>query len=250
MPTTTRRGALKLIGLGFGGAAIAPSVLLTACKEAATTPGYSYQTFSELQAATLRLIQDAILPKTDTPSASEVGSVEFTDVYITHALTPEERETMLYGLDRFRDKLKTEHNVEVEEATPEQVEAMMDTYFVNYEAPTDATDDERTMEIEGNTVKTAPAGGMDTSAVAAAEEGAALAEELGGSDTTGQGKVVRKDDATEINGVLTGVRWLTIESYFQSEQIGENVLNYLEVPGQWHGQVPMSEIPGGKAYSL
>lgn len=243
MPHTSRRSALKLIGLGLGGTAIAPSLLLSACREAAADPSYSYQTFSDDQAKALRIIQDTIIPKTDTPSASELGSVQFADAYITHGYSPEERETFLYRLDRFAAKLKDEHGSDLDGVTPEQVGAMMDTYFVNYVAPEKA-DEKRSIEIEGHKLETnAVSGGQDTTSV---DDGRT---EL---NTHGQveGAVARGEDKDELNGLLTGLRSLTLESYFASEEVGENVLNYQEVPGKWVGQLPLSEMPGGKAWSL
>ena len=150
MATTTRRDALKYIGLGLGSAAIAPSVLFQACKSASTDAGYSFASLSSLQATALRLIQDTILPKTDTPSASEVGSVEFADTYITHGFTAKERNRFLYQLDRFAARLKDDQGADLEGATPEQMAGMMETYFVNYEAP---AEDGLSMEIEGNKIE-------------------------------------------------------------------------------------------------
>ncbi len=231
MAMTTRRDALKFIGLGFGGAAIAPSILFQSCKTAATDPTYSYATFSDLQATAMRLIQDTILPKTDTPSASEVGSVQFADAYITHGFKPKERNRLLYQLDRFAERLKADHGGDLESATPEQMSAMMDTYFVGYKAPEKKG---LSMEIEGNKIT------KEESKTAESEGDMNTHEQV--EDATYNEAMAEGDDL-EINDLLTKLRWMTMESYYASEYIGEEVLNYVEVPGKWVGQMPISELP-------
>ena len=225
---TSRRNALKILGLGGLTTAIAPAVLLQACKEAASTAAektYSFLTLNADQAATLKLIQDAIIPRTDTPSASDVGSVEFFDTYVTHGYEPKDRARVLYQLDRFAAKVK-EQGVELADATDTHVGALMSAFFVDYVAPEEDADTK--IEIEGNTI--------DASA-----EGAEGEEPM----------VEYGEDPEELNALLTGIRWITMESYFQSEEIGENVLNYDEVPGKYIGQMPMSELPRpGMSWSL
>ena len=255
--TTSRRGALKAIGLGLGSAAIAPAVLFQACKTAADEATGLYSSLSGVQAKALRLIQDTILPKTDTPSASEMGSVEFVDTYITHGFTPRERSRLLYQLDRFAGRLQSEHGGDLDGATPEQLAAMMDTYFVNYEAP---EEEGLTMEIEGNKIKKdAPAGGdNDPAAIIAKRKAAATTGEGEGDMNTHEqaeqstySEAVAGPDEVEINDLLTKLRYMTMESYFASEYIGEEVFNYEEVPGRWVGQMPLSELPKpGIAWSL
>jgi hypothetical protein len=215
---------LKFIGLGSITTAIAPAVLLQACKEAAavSADGYTYTALNASQAAVVKAIQDTIIPRTDTPSASDVGSVEFLDTYMTHAYAPEDKEGMLHRLNLFASKLKDEHSVKAAGATEEQMGAMMEQYFVNYKAPKQATDVQ--MEIEGNTIDSE---GADTD----------VAYEY-------------KDDAYEINSLLAGIRWITLESYFQSEEVGTEVLNYLPVPGPYIGQMPIADLPNGRNWSL
>ncbi len=258
MGTTTRRDALKFIGLGIGSAAIAPSVLFQACKKATTDATYSYATFSGLQASALRLIQDTILPKTDTPSASEMGSVEFADAYVTHGFKEKERNRLLYQLDRFAERLKTDHGGDMDNATPEQMASMMDTYFVKYKAPENK---EFTVEIEGNKVtkvdKSKDADDKKGDELGEDSEIVETAEGAGDMNTHEQAEnntyneAVAGNDELELNDLLTKLRWMTMESYFLSEYIGEEVLNYEEVPGRWVGQLPISELPrAGRAWSL
>ena len=56
-------------------------------------------------------------------------------------------------------------------------------------------------------------------------------------------EAIAGEDSLEINDLLTKLRWMTMESYYASEHVGEEVLNYDEVPGKWIGQFPMSELP-------
>lgn len=256
---TSRRGALKLIGLGGIGTALAPAFLVQACREAATESGYAYQTLSAEQAVTLGAIQDAILPaSTDAagaavPSATQVGSVEFFDTYLTHGYEEADRERMLYRLDKFADLTEAEQGARPANATPEQIGAMLNAYYMEYEAPEIA---DNTMEIEGNVVERrsddpeALAAQGEASRDSDAEEGAIATSEELGTHTQVEESITYADDPTELNGLLTGLRYLTLESYFQSEYVGENVLNYLEVPGEYVGVVPMSEVPNGRAWSL
>jgi len=222
MSTTSRRNVLKFIGLGGITTAIAPTVLLQACKEAATTAqAYTFSTLSAGQAATVKAIQDLIIPRTDTPSASDVGSVEFLDTFITHAYKPADRKRMLHQLDVFAAKLKEAHSVAPGDASEGQLSELMDAFFVNYSAPEKP---EVEMEIEGNKIEN-------------------VKED---SDEA----VVYEDDATELNNLLKGIRGLTLESYFQSEKVGTEVLNYLPVPGPYIGQMPISDLPNGRNWSL
>ena len=77
-----RRDALKNIGLTAGLIIATPSVisLLNSCN---TNPNNWNPTFlNKDQASMLMNLIDVIIPKTDTPSASEVNVVEFLDYYI------------------------------------------------------------------------------------------------------------------------------------------------------------------------
>ena len=241
--THSRRNVLKFIGLGGITTAVAPGVLLQACREAASAgPALGFSTFNALQAKTLGAIQDAILPRTDTPSATDVGSVQFADTWLTHGYKAADRERFLYRLDKFTELAEAD-GADVENLTGAQVEALLDRYYVDYEPIEKETTE---MEIEGNTVER--------------KRSEALKEVTGGNASDDnienaaneqvEEAIQYEDDGTEVNGLLADVRWMTLESYFQSEEVGENVLNYLEVPGGWDGDFPMSEVPNGRAWSL
>ena len=54
---------------------------------------------SDAHIALVRAIADTIIPRTDTPSATDVGVHGFVDVIVTEQITDEQRTSILAGLD-------------------------------------------------------------------------------------------------------------------------------------------------------
>lgn len=94
-----RRDVLKYTSLSFGYLATAGAVsaLVSGCK---VEPKIDFEPkfFSLDEASTVRTIVDAIFPKTETPSASEVGVVEFTDSMLGEVAGEEEKGLFKQGL--------------------------------------------------------------------------------------------------------------------------------------------------------
>lgn len=91
-----RRDILKYTAYATGAALSAPLItsILSGCKSDIDTgtSGYIPQFFSKSQFKNLGRIIDVILPKTDSPSATEVGVDQMMD-HMAHAVfTPEEQE--------------------------------------------------------------------------------------------------------------------------------------------------------------
>ena len=86
-----RREALKNIGLTAGFVVATPSVfsLLQSCTSEAETWTPLFFTLEE--GVILKAIADTILPKTDTPSATEVNVPEFLDRYVKEILSDEDQ---------------------------------------------------------------------------------------------------------------------------------------------------------------
>ena len=244
---TSRRSALKFLGLGGITTAIAPGVLLQACQDAAVADAAgqaAYKTLDAAQAKTLGMIQDVILPRTDTPSATDVGSVAFVDTWLTYGYKEADRDRFLYRLGKFGDLLEKDEQVTVADLDAARAEIMMKRYFADFES---AGEGDNIMEIEGNKVERKEKDDADE-----VFEGQRELEERRelGTHTQVEETIVYADDATEVNELLTGLRWMTLESFYQSKEIGMNVLNYEPVPGKYIGKLPMSEVPNGYAWSL
>jgi hypothetical protein len=96
----SRREAIRRAALMLG-VALTPSLLSTAlqAQSGATTtvPGLRY--LSESQRATVAIIAERILPRTDTPGATDVGVPAFVDLMLGKYSTESERQVFTAGLD-------------------------------------------------------------------------------------------------------------------------------------------------------
>lgn len=67
----------------------------------------------------------------------------------------------------------------------------------------------------------------------------------------GEAAMAVKDQNNEVAPFFFALKQATLLGFFTSEKVGEEVLNYLPIPGGYQGDVPMSEIPqGGRAWSF
>lgn len=67
----------------------------------------------------------------------------------------------------------------------------------------------------------------------------------------GKAAMVIKDQKNEVEPFFFLLKEITLLGFFTSEKVGEEVLNYLPIPGGYYGDIPMSEIPKrGRAWSI
>jgi hypothetical protein len=64
---------------------------------------------SDAHMALVRAIADTIIPRTDTPSATDVGVPDFVDVIVTEQASDDERAKALAGLDALEAKAVSTH---------------------------------------------------------------------------------------------------------------------------------------------
>jgi hypothetical protein len=111
-----RRELLKYTGMviGFSAAAGSLASLVSSCKpgdknataEAKEKDNWTPSTLSAEQFAWVTLIADTMLPKTKTPSASELGVDRFVDLLLTDWAAPDTKQLFINGLDNFDGKAK------------------------------------------------------------------------------------------------------------------------------------------------
>src|ERR1043166_4520356 len=94
-----RREALQLLATGAI-LQLAPAKMAGLLREARAALGTetSFRTLNPHEAATVSLISDLIIPRTETPGASDVGVPQFVDLILTEWYTEDERTHFLHGL--------------------------------------------------------------------------------------------------------------------------------------------------------
>lgn len=214
-----RRIALKNMGMAFGLTVATPTLisLLQSCQgeqEITWTPVF----FTPEQGAVLTQLVDIIIPKTDTPSASEVQVHVFLDRYVNEVSSMADQQLMKVGLNALiAQALKVSGNSDSSDLSAEDLEAVLAPAL----APKSTEESTRLSEaiseynliIDGNSE-------------------AVIADELAST------------------WFAQNLRGSVIWAYKTSEYIGEEVLAYLPVPG---GYVPcgdLNELTGGRAWSL
>jgi hypothetical protein len=213
-----RRKALKNMGLAMGYTVATPTLIsiMQSCKSEAVmewTPDF----FTKDHGTVLTKLVDIILPKTDTPSASEVQVNLFIDRFINEVFDKEQQVFLKMLTNRFMEKALTDSGEEkVTDIREEQLEKTLATVLK-------ITKEEETKNEEAVEAYTA-----------------AVAE----------GKEPVLDDAVASHAFASNLRNMTIMGYKTSEYVGEEVLSYLPVPGPYVACGDLEELTGGKAWSL
>jgi len=78
--------------------------------------------------ALVKAIGDTIIPRTDTPSATDVGVHKFVDVIVNEYLSDTERVATLAGLDAIDARARTESNVTFARLSADKRSAMIDSF--------------------------------------------------------------------------------------------------------------------------
>ncbi|NQZ43075.1 MAG: gluconate 2-dehydrogenase subunit 3 family protein [Flavobacteriaceae bacterium] len=214
-----RRTALKNMGMVFGYAVATPTVLgiVQSCKGKEVvdwTPSF----FSKEQGAVLHSLLDILLPKTDTPSATEVNVHLFIDQFANEVLPVEQGEMMKMMFEKFGNALLANAGKEsLSDLDEEEISPVFAKYLTK-----------RTQEQEE-----------------AHEE--AMNQFV---EATMAGETATLDDEVACYLFANNLRDITIWGYRSSEYVGEEVLAYLPIPGEYVACGDVNELTGGKAWSL
>ncbi|RIV69505.1 gluconate 2-dehydrogenase subunit 3 family protein [Flagellimonas aequoris] len=214
-----RRSALKNMGMAFGYAVATPTLLslLQGCKDkpayAEWTPGFLDKGQGQALATTL----DVILPRTDTPSATEVNVHAFIDSYLDEVMPLDQRDFVMMKMEKFYDRaLEDSGKTELAELEAADIEPVLATYLKK------RTDEEEQAHNEAV---------MDY-----------MQAIMQGGEATLDDEVARYTFANELRDLAT---W----AYKSSEKVGEEVLAYLPIPGEYIPCGDLQELTGGKAWS-
>ncbi|MEE2771084.1 MAG: gluconate 2-dehydrogenase subunit 3 family protein [Bacteroidota bacterium] len=212
-----RRKALKNIGLGAGIFIVGPSTLslLQSCKN---EPDYEWQPvfLSASHGFALKRILDVIIPKTDTPGASDLNIAQFIDSYMDVVADLDRRDHFVKSSEAFSAAFENEYDKAHEDGTDEDFENIVKKYLK-------ATPAEKEEFVKRNTET---------------------------QDMQEQESEMPMDPDAGALAYLTSVREMAIWAWKNSEVIGEEVMWYDPVPGQYIPCGPVEELGGGKAMSL
>ncbi len=120
-----RRDVLK----AFGTAAaftLLPRTAEAAWKTIAMFPGAPLRVLTDERAVLVAALADAIIPRTDTPSATDVGVPTFIDVIVAENYSDEERAVFLSGLDLIGARLRRGDATSFAGLSPESQQSLLD----------------------------------------------------------------------------------------------------------------------------
>lgn len=212
-----RRQALRNLGLGAGVLVVGPSTLslLQSCKKDSAV-AWQPTFLSANNGFALKEILEVIIPTTDTPGASDLNMAQFIDSYMDQVASEERRNIFEESANAFAASFKNQYDKEPQDGSPEEYEEILKKYLR-------ATPEEREGYVKRNSETQDP---MD-------------------------------EDPEEVMNYHIGaysyvqdVRQLAIWAWKNSEQVGENVLWYDPVPGQYIACGTITELSNGKAMSL
>lgn len=213
-----RRQALKNIGLGAGIIVVGPTTLslLQSCKNDKTID-WEPSFLTVANGFALKQLLDVIIPATDTPGANDLNIARFIDSYMEEVASEERRENFQKGADSFAAEFKTQFDKDLNDGTPEEYEKMVEKYLSAI--PQEQEEPKRNTETQ-DPMDEDPEERMDK--------------------TSGDGAY----------SYVNEVRELAIWAWKNSEEVGENVLWYDPVPGQYIACGTIEELSKGRAMSL
>jgi len=206
-----RRDIIKGLGLTFGYAVAAPSVLsiMESCStkkedswEAVFLNGNEKHYISHLV--------DIILPATDTPGGLDVNLPQFIDLMSHDILKPEEQVIFKDGSLVFAQRFKDKFNKDIGESNRDELAELFANYF----------------DLESDV------------------QSKVLTRQRKELDKI---ELSEMDDY-KMYSCLIQIRKLSLFGYFTSEKIGREVLNFDPIPGSYDPCIPVADI--GNAWTI
>ena len=212
-----RRKALRTIGYGTTAITITPAIvgMLQSCQSQTTS--YIPIHFSKDQFYVLSQLMDLIIPETDIPGAKQLKLPEFLDGFIGVIFNVKAKENIAKDLDHFIAVALDDTGKASEiELNIEDLDAQLAKYLKVDQKQQQAWQKEK----------------------------------------SSYQKAIKKDSTVPepttamAYSFAIQLRSMTINAFKTNEYIGEEVLAYLPIPGQYNGCVDLNETTGGKAWSI
>lgn len=220
-----RREILKNISLGMGATISTPALisLITSCQTVADTASsttaavetaFSPSYLNKNQYTVVRLFVDKLLPKTSSPGALEVKVPEVIDGLLNTIFEPKQQNDFQQAWKGFAATVQNDQNINLEEteAKPEQIDAFFDKYM----APKDEVTLKRAQKLTETPLK-----------------------EISEADKP----------LANTYKFIRSLSDMSINTFFRTEEIATNHLNFDPIPGIYNGCIPLEEV-GNKTWAL
>ncbi len=119
-----RREALASLA-GITGAALSATSLSTILQGCSPANPFVPQVLSHEDASILTRIVDRIIPRTDTPGASDAGVVEFIDYVLANLFEQSDKEEFMTAFSSLRSDLAGSDNAQLEEIGDDTLDAQL-----------------------------------------------------------------------------------------------------------------------------
>jgi len=116
-----------MLASGYALSATAVLGVMNGC-QAENTPNWKPSFLSEEQGNTLIELTEAIIPKTDTPGANDVGVHQFIDQLLNECLSEKEQVLFTTGLDQLQSDSKTKFKTSFAKTTSDQKKEILGGY--------------------------------------------------------------------------------------------------------------------------
>lgn len=216
-----RREAIRQVALLMGGAISAPAVF-GVLKGYAKQPGSAGKpsALGKDEWTLVEQVVDIMLPRTDTPGALDIGVPAFIDSMLQDVYSPDAREHYRKGLNEFDAAAQNTYRKSFVKLNREQQKALVQKF---HDA---AIADEQ---------------------AARAREQKELVEEVRGSAVLKQRTEVRI--ATRERSFILTTKELALLGFFTSRPGATQVLQYVAIPGAYHGCLPVNQAGNGRRWA-
>jgi len=216
-----RRKALRNMGLAMGYTVATPTLIgiMQSCKGEAVVE-WAPEFFTADQGAALTKLVDIILPRTDTPSASETQVHLFIDKFINEVVDAEQQAFIKMAMGKFTDMALA------------------------------ASGKEKAADLETKDLESVLASTLKISKEQQTQNEKVIGEYMESVTENQAGSSGTLSDEVAAYAFAKNLRDMTIWGYKTSEYVGEEVLAYLPVPGEYIACGDTETLTGGKAWSL
>jgi hypothetical protein len=121
-----RRDLLRALGAAAA-VTIMPRTAQAAWEKVALAPDAPPRVLTDERSELVKALADAIIPRTDTPSASDVNVMAFIDVIVAEYYSDDERSVFLAGLDLIGARVKRGDATSFAGLSPESQKTLLDS---------------------------------------------------------------------------------------------------------------------------